>query len=226
MERLEGTVAVVTGAASGIGAATAERLAAEGATVATIDITDGVDYVLDVRDEAAVRDAFADVVATHGRLDSVVHCAGVAGRWAGPHRSSRVRVGPGDRHQPEGHLPGRQVRLHPHAGAQASGSIVNIASHRGDRGHRGRERLQRLQGWRGHADQVAWPSTTAAGASGSTASARVASTPRCCMDIIDAPGVEIYRDNMRRPSPAQPVRPSRPRSPRPPPSWCPTTPRS
>ena len=79
MERLVGTVAVVTGGASGIGAATAERLALEGATVATVDITGGVDYVLDVRDEAAVRDAFADVVATHGRLDSVVHCAGVAG---------------------------------------------------------------------------------------------------------------------------------------------------
>ena len=47
--------------------------------MATVDVTEGVDYVLDVRDEAAVRDAFADVVARHGRLDSVVHCAGVAG---------------------------------------------------------------------------------------------------------------------------------------------------
>jgi NAD(P)-dependent dehydrogenase (short-subunit alcohol dehydrogenase family) len=79
MGRLDGTVAVVTGGASGIGAATAVRLASEGATVATADVTAGVDYVLDVRDEAAVRDAFADVVDRHGRLDSVVHCAGVAG---------------------------------------------------------------------------------------------------------------------------------------------------
>ena len=80
MERLEGTVAVVTGAASGIGAACVERLASEGATVATIDLTEGVDYVLDVRDEAAVGDAFADVVDRHGTVDSVVHCAGVAGK--------------------------------------------------------------------------------------------------------------------------------------------------
>ena len=60
MERLVGTVAVVTGGASGIGAATAERLADEGATVATVDITGGVDYVLDVRDESSVRDAAPD----------------------------------------------------------------------------------------------------------------------------------------------------------------------
>ena len=59
MRRLDDTVAVVTGGASGIGAATAARLADEGATVATFDIAGGVDFVLDVRDEAAVRDAFA-----------------------------------------------------------------------------------------------------------------------------------------------------------------------
>ena len=34
--------------------------------MATVDVTDGVDYVLDVRDEAAVQAAFADVVGTHG----------------------------------------------------------------------------------------------------------------------------------------------------------------
>jgi meso-butanediol dehydrogenase / (S,S)-butanediol dehydrogenase / diacetyl reductase len=79
MGRLDETVAVVTGAASGIGAACAVRLADEGAAVVTVDLADGVDHVLDVRDERAVEAAFAEVVAAHGRLDAVVNAAGVAG---------------------------------------------------------------------------------------------------------------------------------------------------
>jgi NAD(P)-dependent dehydrogenase (short-subunit alcohol dehydrogenase family) len=78
MARMEGKVAVVTGAASGIGAATAARFAAEGATVVGWDL-DGADASVDVRDEAAVSAAVADVVVRHGRLDAVVHAAGVAG---------------------------------------------------------------------------------------------------------------------------------------------------
>jgi NAD(P)-dependent dehydrogenase (short-subunit alcohol dehydrogenase family) len=77
--RLDNAVAVVTGAASGIGAACAERLSADGAVVITVDITGTVDHLLDVRDEAAVESAFSSVVGDHGRFDVLVNAAGVAG---------------------------------------------------------------------------------------------------------------------------------------------------
>ena len=79
MRGLDERVVVVTGAASGIGAATVQRLEEEGATVVGSDLTDGSDVVTDVADEAAVARLFADALATHGRVDGVVHAAGVAG---------------------------------------------------------------------------------------------------------------------------------------------------
>ena len=81
--RLTGRVAVVTGAASGLGAACAGRFAAEGATVAGFDLNPGAwvapEHRVDVADEGAVAAAIDAVVEAEGRLDVVVNSAGVAG---------------------------------------------------------------------------------------------------------------------------------------------------
>jgi NAD(P)-dependent dehydrogenase (short-subunit alcohol dehydrogenase family) len=75
-------VALVTGVASGIGRAVAERLEADGATVVGLDLRaegpDGVEVVAaDVTDRAAVDAVVAHAVAAHGRLDVVANVAGI-----------------------------------------------------------------------------------------------------------------------------------------------------
>src|SRR2546428_10828214 len=93
--RYRGKVALVTGAAAGIGRATALRVAAEGAQVWCADlngagaaeaaqaITDNGGVArssqLDVRDAAACAQVVADVVAAFGGLDVLCNIAGVGG---------------------------------------------------------------------------------------------------------------------------------------------------
>jgi NAD(P)-dependent dehydrogenase (short-subunit alcohol dehydrogenase family) len=82
MAEFDSLVAIVTGGASGIGAAVARRLAEGGATVAVFDLkpaeADGHFAVaVDVSDDASVVSAVAAVVETFGRIDIVVNNAGV-----------------------------------------------------------------------------------------------------------------------------------------------------
>ena len=71
---LEGRIAIVTGAASGMGAATARLLAEAGATVLGADIASNSAIALigDVADSAFCDAAVAKAVALHGRIDILV----------------------------------------------------------------------------------------------------------------------------------------------------------
>ena len=80
--RLSGKIAIVTGAGSGIGNATAELFRAEGASVVTADLQ-GADVVSDAGSEADVEALVARTVADHGGLDIFFANAGIAGGMAG-----------------------------------------------------------------------------------------------------------------------------------------------
>jgi len=141
--RLDRKLALVTGAASGIGAACAARFAAEGASVAGVDLTtpaggswreversapksiflDGVD----VRDEAAVERAVAAVLEAFGRIDVLVNAAGVGSGGARAHELSieeweRVL----DINLKGSYLVAKHVL--PAMLSQGSGSVIHLAS--------------------------------------------------------------------------------------------------
>lgn len=147
-QRFRDRVAYVTGAASGVGRATAQQLASEGARVFAVDIAEpgltetcsairadggvAAQAVADVADMASVRASVSAAVAAFGRLDILVNAAG-AGRTA---RFEEIDEGEWHRVM--------AVNLHgafnttkaaiDHLVASGSGRIVNVASIAGLRG--------------------------------------------------------------------------------------------
>jgi 2-dehydro-3-deoxy-L-rhamnonate dehydrogenase (NAD+) len=124
--------AVITGGCSGLGAAAAARLAADGVEVVTLDLADGADVRIDVSDTAAVDAAAGEI----GPVDILVNSAGVVGPnaplWeidrAGWDRTFAVNVG-GTFNTCHAFVPGMRER--------GWGRVVNIASMAGKDGNPG-----------------------------------------------------------------------------------------
>jgi NAD(P)-dependent dehydrogenase (short-subunit alcohol dehydrogenase family) len=134
--KLDGRVAVITGAASGIGRAIALGFAAEGAIVIAADINaDGLEQIasdtviaapLDVTQDDSVRALAQDTAHRYGRIDILFNNAGLGGRW----RIEELPDGAFERFLAV-HLTGALYGLRavlPIMRAQGYGRVVNMVS--------------------------------------------------------------------------------------------------
>ena len=135
---LSGQVAIVTGGASGIGAASAALLSGAGATVIVADVEDAADVASrfvphDVTSEESWKALLADVLKREGRLDIMVNNAGISGGSGNPETTTVENWQKVQAVNSEGVFLGCKYAIQgmkqTGAGKPASkGSIVNISS--------------------------------------------------------------------------------------------------
>jgi NAD(P)-dependent dehydrogenase (short-subunit alcohol dehydrogenase family) len=123
---LQGKVAVVTGGAKGIGAATVRVLEAAGAHVAVFDLEQTDGFSVDVTSESMVRDALARVASRAGGIDILVNNAGRAARKPATELTLDEWNGVLDVNLTATFVCSKLV--HPYMKKRGSGSIVNVAS--------------------------------------------------------------------------------------------------
>lgn len=123
---LDGKIAVVTGGAKGIGAATARMLARAGAKVAVFDVEEIDGFSVDVTSERSVKDAFARVVAQSGGIDILVNNAGRGARKPATDLAVEEWQQVLDVNLTATFVCSRNA--HPYMKKRGGGSIVNVAS--------------------------------------------------------------------------------------------------
>ena len=143
MNRLASKVAVITGGAVGLGKATAERMAEEGAAVAILDVRDEEGVALaaaltarglkaawwrcNVASEAEVKRTLDDVVAHFGKLDILVNNAGIAGVSKPTHEITEAEWDLVQSVNVKGVFFCTKHAI-PHLKAAGGGSIINLSS--------------------------------------------------------------------------------------------------
>jgi len=157
-ERLAGRVAVITGGGSGIGLASARRLASEGATIVIGDVDEtsgaqaaeevgGLFVKVDVTDAGQVESMFQQAVDTYGSLDIAFNNAGISRPMTTPSSPPSSRRGNGPACQPDLGVPVLQVRPAAHVG-QGKDPSSTRPRRRGDGRRHLADLLHRLEGRR------------------------------------------------------------------------------
>lgn len=143
MGRLNGKVAVITGAALGIGRAVSQRMSDEGAAIAALDLVDDAGEELvatirqqgraarywrcDVSNEARIRAVLEEVAVEYGRVDILVNNAGVSGANKPTHELSEAEWDWVQAINVKGVFFATKHAI-PHLRAAGGGAIINLSS--------------------------------------------------------------------------------------------------